>query len=181
MLEGMGRACQVCRHPRLTDIHEALLSGVPRREVARRFGLERSAVDRHFKMHIPDAVRAAAQQAGPVRMSVIDGGVLLGQAAEVYERAVDLFDRLEEQLSTGAVDTRSVVAALREQRQALETLAKLNYVVADRPQAPEKVEAPAIDAAIVAALEARRIAVDRVEESAPSPAPPRALPPPDTP
>ena len=159
----MGAACQVCRHPRLVDIHAALLSGTPRRRVARLYGLDRNAVDRHWWQHMPADMRAAAASAGggPVSMEVLDGRVLLGQAAEVYERAVDLLDRLEQQMSRpGArVDTRSVVAALREQRQALETLAKLNYLVADRPTAMEEVERPEIDAAIVRALEARGVEV----------------------
>lgn len=160
----MGVACQVCRHPRLVDIHAALLSGTPRRRVARTFGVDRNAVDRHWWQHMPDDMRAAAASAGggPVSMEVLDGRVLLGQAAEIYERAVDLLDRLEEQMSRpGAkVDTRSVVAALREQRQALETLAKINYLVADRPVRMDEAPRPEIDAAILRALEARGVTVE---------------------
>lgn len=158
--------CQVCVSPALADIHAALLSGIPRRRVARTFGLSHDAIDRHWAKHIPDAMRAAAaiaaDAAGPVSMQALDGAVLLGLAAEQYERSTTLLDRLEADMSVKgkAVDSRSVVAALREVRQSVETLAKLSFAVQDRPGKPDALEAPELDAAIRRALVARDVDID---------------------
>lgn len=157
--------CQVCASAYLADIHAALLSGTPRRRVARQFGLSHDALDRHWWKHVPDAMRAgaalAADAAGPPSLAAIDGAVLLGLAAEQYERSTALLDRLEADMSVPgkAIDSRSVVAALREVRQSVETLAKLGFAVQDRPGKPEALEAPELDAAIRKALEARDVVV----------------------
>ncbi len=165
---GMGNACQVCTHPELVEIHQALLTGSPRRRVARAYGLDPSAMSRHWRLHIPAAIRGAAQRAedstGPAKLSSLDGSSLLGLAAEQYERSKLLLDQLQENMDragpTGlGIDVRAIVAALREVRQSVETLAKLSFAVADRPGQPEHSESPMIDAAIVKALESRGISV----------------------
>lgn len=94
-------------------------------------------------------------------MLALDGAVLLGLAAEQYERASTLLDRMEAKMSEplAKVDARSVVAALREVRQSVETLAKLSFAVQDRPGKPDALEAPELDAAIRRALEARDVTV----------------------
>lgn len=107
-------------------------------------------------------------------MQALDGAVLLGLAAEQYERSTTLLDRLEADMSVKgkAVDSRSVVAALREVRQSVETLAKLSFAVQDRPGKPDALEAPELDAAIRRALEARDVSVDDApasEQRAPRP------------
>jgi hypothetical protein len=157
--------CQVCRHPRLREIHERLLQGEPRRRVAIDFGLSVDAMDRHWWRHMPDDVKAAADAArsaaGPPRLDAIEGAVLLGQAATVYERAQGLLDTLEGRLQRGEeVDARSVVAALREVRQSLETVAKLAFAVSDRPTKPVESELPQLDAAIIEALNARDFGIE---------------------
>lgn len=170
----MGARCQVCISADIVAIHEALLAGVARRRVARNFGLDHSAMDRHWKLHMPAQMRAASARAqdarGPVTIDALSGDVLVGLAAEQYERSEALLDRLEQQMSIpGAkVDTRSVVAALREVRQSVETLAKLSFAVQDRPQRAAESESPAIDAAIMAALRARDVAVDEPAPESPS-------------
>lgn len=170
----MGNRCQVCASPDVVQIHEALLAGVPRRRIARNFGLDHSAMDRHWKLHVPAQMRGASARAqdarGPTSIDALSGDVLVGLAAEQYERAESLLDRLEQQMAVpGArVDTRSVVAALREVRSSVETLAKLSFAVQDRPQRAAESESPAIDAAIMAALRARDVAVDEPAPESPS-------------
>ena len=170
----MGQRCQVCIDPEVVAIHEALLSGKPRRAVAREFGLDRNAMDRHWRLHVPAQLRAAAARAeddkGPLRIESLNGDVLLGLAAEQYERSKDLLDRLETQMSMpGAkVDVRAVVASLREVRQSVESLAKLSFSVSDRPAVPVQSTSLAIDAAIVAALERRNVVVEAEQVFDPS-------------
>jgi hypothetical protein len=161
----MGARCQVCASPDLLAIHEDLLTGTPRRRVARTYGLDHSAMDRHWRLHIPAAVRGAAQRAEdstPSRVDAITGDLLLGLAADQFERARDLLDTLESKMSIpGAViDVRAVVASLREVRQSVETLAKMSHSVEDRPQHAKASTAPSIDAAIMRALESRGVSVD---------------------
>lgn len=185
-----GSRCQVCTSPDLVAIHEQLLLGAPRRRVARVFGLSHDAMDRHWWKHMPAAMKAAAARAtderGPMSMQALDGEVLLGLAGEQYERSVALLDRLEDQMSVkGArVDARSIVAALREVRQSVETLGKLSFAVQDRPGKPEALEAPAIDAAIRRALETRDVIVTDDEPASSTPGAPRPvlelMPVPDT-
>lgn len=153
--------CQVCNHPRLYLIHEALLAGRPVAAIAREFGLDRNAVIRHKEKHLPDAMREAADAAragaGPTRVSQIEGEVLLGQAAEVYQIAMATLEDLEKP----GKDQRARVSALREVRACLEMLAKLSFQIEDRGRGKiMQTESPAIDAAIVSALEARGIGVD---------------------
>lgn len=156
----------MCTSPDLVAIHEQLLSGTARRRVARVFGLSHDAMDRHWLKHVPAAMKAAAASAedaaGPITMQALDGTVLLGLAASQYERSVALLDRLEDAMSTpGAkVDTRSVVAALREVRQSVETLGKLSFSVQDRPGKPDVLEDLQLDAAIRKALESRDVKVE---------------------
>lgn len=175
----MARTCQVCSHPRLYLIHAALLEGKPHARIAREFGLDRNAIIRHAANHMPQAMRDAADAAragaGPTTMNVLAGEVLLGQAAEVYQRAMDTLDDLEKP----GRDQRARVSALREVRACLETLAKLNWQVEDRGRGKiEQTGAPAIDEAIVLALQARGVGV---QPPAPDtePRPPLMLPPGD--
>lgn len=173
----MGARCQVCASVDVVAIHQALLDGTPRRRVAREYGLDHNAVDRHWAKHMPAQMRAASARAqdmgGPTRVDALNGDVLLGLAAEQYERSIALLDRLENDYALsgkngGKVDVRSVVAALREVRQSTETLAKLSFAVQDRPQVADETHAPAIDAAITAALLSRGVEVQADEPEQPA-------------
>lgn len=153
--------CQVCAHPRLYKIHEEMLAGKPLAAIARMFGVDRNALIRHKEKHMPDAMRDAAEQAragaGPTRLQAVEGEVLLGQAAEVYQKALDTLEDLEKP----GRDQRARVSALREVRACLEMLAKLSFQIEDRGRGKiDQTGAPAIDAAIILALNERGIGVE---------------------
>ncbi len=57
----MPRTCTVCRHTAKAAIDGALVSGTPRREVARRYGLSATAVRRHAGAHLPASLARAAE------------------------------------------------------------------------------------------------------------------------
>lgn len=125
------------------------------------FGVDRNAIIRHVEKHMPDQMRQAAEEAhasaGPTRVSPIEGEVLLGQFAEVYQRAMDTLVDLEKP----GKDQRARVSALREVRACLEGLAKLSFAIEDRGRGKiDQTGAPAIDAAIILALNERGIGVE---------------------
>jgi len=165
--------CQVCRHPRVVEINGRLLAGESQAQIAREYGLSDDSVFRHWKSHIPDAIRQAADAQGVPRLAVIEGEVLLGQAGVIYERARALLESLDRD----GVDARARVYALREVRACLETLAKLNAHVAEQSKgAVAQAESSEIDRAIVRALEERvGHSVNESGPPRPEPAEPRAI------
>ncbi len=65
----MPRICSVCRHPDRPAIDKALVSGAALRDVAGRYGLSKSAVERHGNEHLP-ATMLKAQEATDVRHAI---------------------------------------------------------------------------------------------------------------
>jgi hypothetical protein len=76
--------------------------------------------------------------------------------------AVAVFAELERRLMDPdtEVDTRAVVASLREVRASVEATAKLSFQVQDRPTPAAAEERPELDTAIFAALRARDVEVE---------------------
>lgn len=59
----MPRNCTVCTHPQEAEINAALAAGERSfRDIARSFGLEKDAIHRHWKEHIPDVVVQAQHE-----------------------------------------------------------------------------------------------------------------------
>lgn len=152
--------CTVCRHPKVTKINEALMMrSMTMDALADRYGVSKSALYRHRNTCIPQSLHDAKQgipKAEPTS-TIIEGGLLLEQAGRVHARASSLLDDLETGMRNGIVDPKSVISALKEVRSSLETLAKFNWQIADRPVRPPESERPEIDEAIMAALEARGV------------------------
>lgn len=85
---------------------------------------------------------------------------MLGAMAETHSRALSLLDDLEAQVQAGEgrVKATAVVAALREVRQSLVDLAKLNDSERDRQARTEQTsERPDVDALILDVLAERGI------------------------
>lgn len=59
----MARKCTVCQHTDRKTIDEALVSGMPIRDVAGQFSLSRSAVHSHRQKHLVSELRHAAERA----------------------------------------------------------------------------------------------------------------------
>lgn len=51
-----GRPCLSCHSSDLPEIDAAIRSGVPLNQIARRFGIDRSAIGRHARHHVPGYV-----------------------------------------------------------------------------------------------------------------------------
>ena len=115
----MARKCSVCQHPEIDKINQRIASGESHRSIARRFGFSSSTVDRHVKNCLSKQLLAAEEakaQAGEATH-----GERLLQRAEAYEsKALQLMITAE---THG--DIRAAIAALRETRECMKTLAQL--------------------------------------------------------
>ena len=56
----MGRPCTVCSHNSREEIDTSLIGGSPYRDVAGRFGLSKSAIERHASEHLIAAIARVA-------------------------------------------------------------------------------------------------------------------------
>jgi hypothetical protein len=121
----VARACTVCAHAERRAIDRELVGGsLVNRDIARRHGLDKSAVGRHAATHLPASL-LKAQEAE----EVAQGDVLLGQVRYLQARAEAILDAAEK-----AGDYRSALGAIGQARACLELLAKLLGELDERPQ-----------------------------------------------
>jgi hypothetical protein len=103
----------------VAGIDRALVAGEPQRALASRYGISRSAVQRHARRHVPEKLRRAREGREVAEADALADQVrqLLSAATEVLVRARDTDDQ------------RVMLAAVREARGTVETLARLTGVV----------------------------------------------------
>jgi hypothetical protein len=135
----------VCDHSERYSIDEALVSGIPYRSVAKRFGLSESAVYRHKTDHLPAHLLKAKEVE-----EVAKADDLLEQVKYLQGHTLDILGRAEK-----AGDLRTALAAISQARGNLELLGKLAGELDERPVVnlhlfPEWLELRAV---IVEALE----------------------------
>lgn len=60
----MSRSCTICNHPHRADIEQAIIAGIPHREIASQYGVGYKSVQRHFGDHISQEIQQsqAAQE-----------------------------------------------------------------------------------------------------------------------
>ena len=110
----MPRTCLACTSPEREAIDNALASGEPLRNIAKRVSISPAALLRH-KHHVANAIcKAQAQREERV------GETLLDEMRRVQHKAWELLSRTE---SEG--DNRGSIVALREVREGLESLGEM--------------------------------------------------------
>lgn len=119
----MPRKCSICSHPDRGEIDRAIVSGGSYRDIARRFGVSRSAIERHAKAHVP-ATLVKAREAEEVTRA----DALLVQIQELRDRALNILDKAER-----GKDLRTALQAIREARGCVELLAKLAGELSETP------------------------------------------------
>src|SRR6516164_489936 len=107
----MPRTCLACSHSEREAIDQALVSGEPLRNIAKRVSISPAALLRH-KNHIAEAIVKASEK----REEQL-GDSLLDEMRRVQRKAWELLSKTE---SEG--DHRGAIVALREVRECLETL-----------------------------------------------------------
>jgi hypothetical protein len=112
--------CTVCGHERRPEIDSALIAGASVRDVAGRFALSKTAVQRHLATHL------AAKTAEANRVIQRD---ILSEVEQMIERLDRALDRAED-----GGDDRLLVLAIHERRGMVELLAKLLGELDERPE-----------------------------------------------
>lgn len=119
----MPQRCQVCIHPQVADVNDAVIAGEPHTAVAKRFGVSRFSIRRHAVRHVPVLMAEAA-------------------AAHRFTQAVTLVDRLEQLTgeahrikgkAEASGDLRTSLAAVRELVRVVELLARLDGEIDEQP------------------------------------------------
>jgi hypothetical protein len=110
----MPRSCTICSRPSRNQIDAAFVSGESFQSLARRFGESRSALVRHTKSHLSDAV---ASRPAPVSRTES----LVHQIDELKTKARSILDKAESQ-----GDLRTALAGIQELARLIELLAKLS-------------------------------------------------------
>ena len=127
----MSMTCSVCRHPERDEIDRAIVEGrLTTRGIADRYGLSKSAVQRHRSKCVRAALVRAEESHG------ISRGRALSEAIQNVEvRAARLLDGAERSLGVAlaegdpkvvAASVRAASAALKELRETLRFRAQVN-------------------------------------------------------
>ena len=111
----MPRSCTVCQHPSRAEIDSLLVEGVSLRDIAGRWGLSKSALDRHKADHLP-ALLVKAKDA----QQELTASRILADLQGLQGKALALLAKAER-----AGDLRVALAGVREARGCMETAAKL--------------------------------------------------------
>jgi hypothetical protein len=141
-VEGM-RTCIACSHSERETIDQALVSGEPLRNIAKRVSISPAGLLRH-KNHVSQAIVKASEE----REEQL-GESLLYEMRRVQRKAWELLSKTE---SEG--DHRASIVALREVRECLESLGDMlvrSDVVAKADAAnagPEQIKITFIDASL---------------------------------
>ena len=109
--------CSVCKHPKRFEIDRLLLSGEgTNRSIAKDYGLDHNAVQRHRSKHIAPALAKAKEH-----REIVEATSVLGDVSMIRSRLLALLDIAE---SEGNVkDTCTVI---KELRATVELLARVN-------------------------------------------------------
>jgi len=114
----MSRKCSVCVHPKRDAIDKAIVAGESYRDISGRFGVSRSAIERHANNHIP-AMLAKAVEVEEAKEEV-RAGDLLDEVNSLKDRALTILDTAEE-----AKDWKTALGCIKEARGSIELLAKM--------------------------------------------------------
>lgn len=114
----MARQCTVCAHPKQRDIDRLLMDpNVTYSSVGEAFQINPKSLERHHKNHLePRLQKVEGMRSGDVEASF----GILGDMDDLKARALKLLEAAE-----NAGQTRTAIAAIKEVRGVLDSLAKL--------------------------------------------------------
>lgn len=111
----MARTCTVCGHAQRAEIDRELVAGAGCRDIAGRFGLSKSSVERHKGDHVPELLRKAEEAE-----QVANADDLLAKVKHLEADAKRIGKAAE-----GARDYRGALQGIRELTRIVELQARL--------------------------------------------------------
>ena len=111
----MPRKCLVCIQPEKQKIDEALIRGEPLRDIARRYNIDKSALSRHKKNHLPTLLTKAEEA-----KEVSRADSLIDEIQRLRLEAARISQKAEQK-----GDYRTALAGIRELTRIVELLARL--------------------------------------------------------
>ncbi len=150
----MSRTCTICTHDERHAINVALVQRDSYRDIARHYGVDKSALSRHAKEHLPELLVKAKNAA-----EVAEADDLLSRVEALQRRTLAILESAEE-----AGELRTALSAIKEARGNLELVGRISKELDERPTLnlymnPEWLELRAV---IVGALEPHREAREAV-------------------
>jgi hypothetical protein len=115
------RVCTICSHPENRAITAELLNGKSYGIVARCYGLSKTAIERHLRLHVSEALRKLAAQQVTVGDAIAIAEPVLSEMRKLNVRAMAILTEAEK-----AKDLPTALQAIREIRRNFELVAKLN-------------------------------------------------------
>ena len=116
-------SCSICRHPDRRELEQAHLSGASIRDLAKRYGKDKSTIHNHISKHVPRAVREAVQAIE--ERSHGDG--IIAELLTLRDEARRLQARAEEK-----GDVRTAISGLRELVRIVELKARVMGEIRDK-------------------------------------------------
>ena len=117
----MSRTCSVCNHVERVAIDREIVGGKPYRDIAGRFEVSKSAVERHAQSHVAAAIARAAE------LETITAGQLVGELRTLREVTLGI---LEE--ARGEGDHPAALAAISRLERQAELCGKLAGELVER-------------------------------------------------
>jgi hypothetical protein len=108
----MPRVCSICTHAQRAAIDRSIVLGAPCRDVASRYGLTKSSVDRHAKTHLSEKVVSAASA-----KEVLDAEALVAELRLLRETTLAVLSEAREEKSHGAA--LAAIARLEHQAELI--------------------------------------------------------------
>ena len=121
----MNTRCTVCNHPQRRDLERAHIAGATVRELAIRFGRNKSTISAHLNKHVPQAAQRA-RDAAQAR-AVEAGDSILNELHTLCEEARRLQGKAERKN-----DVRTAIAAIRELVRMVELKARILGEIRDK-------------------------------------------------
>ncbi len=113
------RSCTVCIFQSRLAVEQALLQGIPLRQIGKRFALSAPALCRHNRAHLPPALAQAKDARDAVRVNTI-----LDDLFELEERVRALGAKAKK-----AGDIRAALMGIREEARLLELRGKITGMI----------------------------------------------------
>jgi hypothetical protein len=142
----MAQTCTICTHARRVDINRSLVDGSPVRELAKRFGVSKSALQRHKDDHLSKVILGNAEA-----RKKLEGLSVVERAEQLYEQTQGILEA-----ATAANEPGLALKAIQRLERQLELVGRLLGEIRDIGPTVNVLIAPewlALRSAVIGALD----------------------------